>query len=269
MPELSDLEAKLIFLNKRLPGVRIDKAQLLIPFVVRMPKDDFIAAVEGNVFGRTSRRGKYLLMHLESGHVLAINSMLAGRLQYCLPSDKRRGRTCMILSLSNGHELRYVDLRLMGKIYLVKEDELDKTPQFAELGPDASSPELTASAFVERSERFNGQIKNILTNQKFVAGIGNAYSDEILFAARINPFRKRATLSEEEMLTLYHAMRDVFAWAIPLVEEAMQDDMPLEEVRYFLRVHRRGGQPCPNCGNPITDITAGNRVMSFCRTCQK
>ena len=268
MPELSDLEAKLTFLNKRLPGVRIDKAQLLIPLVVRMPKDDLIAAVEGNVFGQTSRRGKFLLIHLESGEVLAINSMLAGRLQYCIPSDKRRGRTCMILSLSNGHELRYVDLRLMGRIYLVKEDELDKIPKFAELGPDASSPELTESVFVERLKRFNGQIKNILANQKFIAGIGNAYSDEILFAARINPFRKRATLSEEEMRTLYHAMQDVFAWAIPLVEEAMQDDIPLEEVRYFLRVHRRGGQPCPNCGNPITDITAGNRVMSFCRHCQ-
>jgi len=194
--------------------------------------------------------------------------MLAGRLQWCLPSDKRAHRTCMILSLSDGHELRYVDLRLMGRIYLVKEDELGKIPQFAELGPDASSPELTEPVFIERLKRFNGQIKNILTNQKFIAGIGNAYSDEILFAARINPFRKRATLSEAEMRTLYQAMRDVFAWATPLVEEAMQDDIPLQEVRHFLRVHRRGGQPCPNCGNPITDITAGNRVMSFCRHCQ-
>jgi formamidopyrimidine-DNA glycosylase len=268
MPELPDLEATRSFLNKRLPGVRIDKAQLLIPFVVRMPKDDFIAAVEGNVFGQTSRRGKFLLIHLESGHVLAINSMLAGRLQYCVPADKRRGRTCMILSLSNGHELRYVDLRLMGKIYVAKEDELDKIPQFAEMGPDASSPELTESVFVERLKRHSGQIKNILTNQRFIAGIGNAYSDEILFVAKINPFRKRSALSDDEVLRLYRSMHEVFAWAVPLVEEAMQDDIPLEEVRYFLRVHRRGGQPCPNCGNPITDIAAGNRVMSFCRHCQ-
>ena len=78
MPELADLEAKLTFLNKRLPGVRVDKAQLPIAFVVRMPKDEFVAAMEGNVFGQTSRRGKFLLIHLESGHVLAVNSMLAG-----------------------------------------------------------------------------------------------------------------------------------------------------------------------------------------------
>jgi formamidopyrimidine-DNA glycosylase len=268
MPELADLEAKVNFFNKRLPGVRIDAVQLPIAFVVRMPKDDFVAAMEGNVFGETSRRGKFLLIRLESGHVLAVNSMLAGRMQWCLPTDKRAHRTCMIMSLSNGHELRYVDFRLMGRIYLVKEGELDTIPQFGKLGPDASSPELTEAVFVERLKRFNGQIKNILTNQRFIAGIGNAYSDEILFVAKVNPFRKRATLSDEEMTALYRAMRDVFAWAIPLVAEAMQEDIPLEEVRHFLRVHRRGGEACPVCGNPITDITAGNRVMSYCRHCQ-
>jgi formamidopyrimidine-DNA glycosylase len=268
MPEIADLEAKLTFLNKRLPGIRIDQAQLPIAFVVRMPKDEFVAAIEGNVFGQTSRRGKFLLIRLESGHVLAVNSMLAGRLQWCLPTDKRAHRTCVILSLSNGHELRYVDFRLMGRIYLVKEDELTTIPQFAELGPDASSEELTEPVFAERLKRFNGQIKNILTNQKFIAGIGNAYSDEILFAAKINPFRKRATLSEEEVSRLYRGMCDVFAWAFPLVAEAMQEDIPLEEVRYFMRVHRRGGEACPVCGNRITDITSGSRVMSFCRHCQ-
>jgi formamidopyrimidine-DNA glycosylase len=268
MPELADLEAKLTFLNERLPGLRIDDVQLPIAFIVRMPKDEFVEAMKGNVFGQTSRRGKFLLIRLESGHVLAVNSMLAGRMQWCLPSDKRAHRTCVIMSLSDGHELRYVDFRLMGRIYLVKEGDLDTIPHFAELGPDAASPELTESVFVERLKHYSGQIKNVLTNQRFIAGIGNAYSDEILFAARINPFRKRATLSEEEMGALYRAMRDVFAWAFPIVREAMQDDIPLEEVRYFMRVHRRGGEPCPNCGNRITDITSGGRVMSYCRHCQ-
>jgi formamidopyrimidine-DNA glycosylase len=75
----------------------------------------------------------------------------------------------------------------MGRIYLVEEGGLEKIPQFAELGPDADSPELTEELFVDRLKRYNGQVKNILTNQKFIAGIGNAYSDEVLFAARINP----------------------------------------------------------------------------------
>ncbi len=268
MPEVADLEAKLTFLNKRLPGLRVEDVQLPIAFIVRMPKEEFLAGMVGSVFGETSRRGKFLLIGLESGHVLAVNSMLAGRMQWCLPTDKKAHRTCVIWSLSDGHELRYVDFRLMGRIYLVREGELDKIPQFAELGPDATSPELTEQVFVERLKRLNGQIKNILTNQKFIAGIGNAYSDEILFVAKINPFRKRATLSEEEMKRLYRAMHEVFDWAFPIVTEAMQEDIPLEEVRSFMRVHRRGGEACPVCGNKITDITSGNRVMSFCRHCQ-
>ncbi len=268
MPELADLEAKLTFLNKRLPGLRVEDVQLPIAFIVRLPKEEFTSEMVGDVFGETSRRGKFLLIHMQSGRVLAVNSMLAGRMQWCVPSDKKAHRTCVVWSLSNGHELRYVDFRLMGRVYLVKEDELNTIPQFAELGPDATSPELTEEAFVERLKQFNGQIKNILINQKFIAGIGNAYSDEILFAAKINPFRKRATLSEEEMKRLYQAMHEVFDWSFPIVREAMQDDIPLEEVRYFMRVHRRGGEACPVCGNKITDITSGSRVMSYCRHCQ-
>ena len=117
--------------------------------------------------------------------------------------------------------------------------------------------------------RHSGQIKNILTNQRFIAGIGNAYSDEILFAARINPFRKRSTLGEEEMHTLYRAMREVFEWAFPRLTEAMQDDMPLEEVRDFLRVHRRGGQPCPNCGESDHGHHGGQPSDELLPNCQK
>ena len=100
----------------------------------------------------------------------------------------------MVLTLANGYDLRYVDERLMGKVYLVEEGALDQIPQFAEMGPDALSPELTDEVFAQRLRRHPGQIKGILVNHKFVAGIGNAYADEILFAASIHPYRKRPTL---------------------------------------------------------------------------
>ena len=89
------------------------------------------------------------------------------------------------------------------------------------------------------------------------------------FAAAIHPYRKRPSLSEEEVRHLYQAIHTVFEWAIPIVAERTEDGLPLEEVRDFLRVHRRGGEPCPNCGNRITEITAGQRITSFCRHCQK
>ena len=269
MPELPDLEAIRGFLNERLPGVRIEQAQALIPVVFRIPKADLQAVLEGNTFGETLRQGKFLLFHFDSGHRMVVNPMLTGRFQYCPPQEKRRAKICMALTLANGWELRYVDERLMGKVYLVREGALAEIPQFAEMGPDALSPELTGEVFAQRLRRHNGQIKSILVNHRFVAGIGNAYADEILFAAGIHPYRKRPALSEEEVSRLYQSIRSVFQWAIPIVAERTKGGLPLEEVRDFLRVHRRGGEPCPNCGNRITEITAGRRITSFCRHCQK
>jgi formamidopyrimidine-DNA glycosylase len=157
----------------------------------------------------------------------------------------------------------------MGKVYLVPEEGLGQVPQFAEMGPDALDGDLTEEVFEQRLRRHNGMIKSILTNHRFVAGIGNAYADEILWAAGLHPYRKRPTLSEDDVHRLYEAMRSVLDWAIAIVGERMKDGLVYEEVRDHLRVHRQGGQPCPVCGARISEITAGQRITSFCRNCQK
>jgi formamidopyrimidine-DNA glycosylase len=266
MPELPDLEAIRGFLNQRLPAARIERAEAIIPVVFRVPKADFAITLEGNVMRQVERRGKFLLFALESGHVLVINPMLTGRFQYVPPEAKRRARTCMVLALANGRELRYSDERVMGKVYLVRRDNLDSIPQFPEMGPDAL--EVSREEFEERLRRHSGQIKNILLNHKFLAGIGNAYADEILFAARIHPYRKRPTLSDEEVDRLHASIGEVMRWAIPIVAEQMRDELDYEERRDFLRIHRKGGEPCPECGNRISEITAGQRITNFCRHCQ-
>ena len=273
MPEIPDLEAIRSFLNQRLPGVRVERAEVLIPVVFRIPKDDFIRTIEGNSFGETQRRGKFLIFTLESDHLLVINAMLTGRFQYLpvrqaglQPDAKRHARTCMVLGLKNGWELRYVDARLMGKIYLVPADKLLDVPQFAEMEADAL--EISQEEFAQRIRRFRGQIKNVLVNHRFVAGIGNAYADEILFAAGLHPYRKRTTLSDDDIARLYQSMQKVFAWATPIVAEQMRDELNYEERRDFLKIHRRGGEPCPVCGTRISEITAGQRITNFCRNCQ-
>jgi formamidopyrimidine-DNA glycosylase len=136
------------------------------------------------------------------------------------------------------------------------------------MGPDVLAPDLTEEVFRERLRRYSGQIKSILVNHKFVAGIGNAYSDEILWEAGIHPYRKRTQLTDQEIGRLYQAMHWVIAWATEIVAEKMQESLDYSEWRDHLRVHRRGGQPCPRCGNPISEITAGQRITSFCRHCQ-
>jgi formamidopyrimidine-DNA glycosylase len=266
MPEIPDLEAIRGFLNQRLPGVGIERAEFLIPVVFRVPRDDFVRTLEGNVFGETQRRGKFLIFTLESGHLLVINPMLAGRFQYLPPEEKRRARTCLVLGLANGWELRYADQRIMGKVYLVPSDRLLEVSQFEEMGPDAL--EVSQEEFAGRIRRFTGQIKNILVNYRFVAGIGNAYADEILFAACLHPYRKRTTMSSDDIGRLYGAVGNVFAWATPLVAEQMQEKLNYEERRDFLKMHRKGGEPCPVCGTRISEITAGQRITNFCRNCQ-
>jgi formamidopyrimidine-DNA glycosylase len=136
------------------------------------------------------------------------------------------------------------------------------------MGPDVLSPSLTEEVFRERLRKYTGQIKSILVNHKFVAGIGNAYADEILWQARVHPYRKRSQMSDDEIGALYHATRDVLNWAEPIVWEKMGESLDYKEWRDHLRVHRRGGEPCPRCGTKISEITAGQRITSFCRTCQ-
>jgi formamidopyrimidine-DNA glycosylase len=194
--------------------------------------------------------------------------MLTGRFGYVDPGERRRARTALILALNGGCEIRYADHLRMGRVYLTTPEQLMTLPQLADSGPDVLDRSLTEEAFRQRLLHHRGQIKSILTNHRFIAGIGNAYSDEILWEARLNPYRKRTELSEAEISALYRAIHSVIAWATTIVTEKMQDAIDYAEWRDHLRVHRRGGEACPRCGATISEITASQRVTSFCRQCQ-
>lgn len=146
-------------------------------------------------------------------------------------------------------------------------DDLAKVPGFAELGPEALDPDLTLNLFRERLRKYRGEIKGVLTRQSFVAGIGNTYADEICWQARVYPFRKRPKLSDEDILHLYEAMHEVLNEAIATLRERVGADIHVE-IRDFLKVHGRGGQPCPRCGTTISEIRARRRLTNFCRQCQ-
>ncbi len=194
---------------------------------------------------------------------LAINCNLAGRLQYALPTERRLNKTHVVLCLSDGHELRYSDQRTMGQIYLTA--DLAAIPGWSEMGPEPF--DLTLEGFRERLKPHRGEIKGVLTRGRAVAGIGNAYADEVCFAARIHPYCKRTSLTDEEAARLYEAMQSVLRNAIDTLRECIGTDIH-REVRDFLAVHGKGGQPCPICGTAISEIKAGNRLTNFCRTCQ-
>ena len=266
MPEIPDLEVIIERLTPRLVGQRVVEVELPRPLVFRNLADgDLRSVLVGESLLALNRLGKFLVFEFTPPTVLAINPMLAGRLHYCEPGTRRSARTYLNLLWSTGMELRYVDPKAMGKIYLAR--ALNDIPTIAEHGPDALSAELTLELFRERLQRHRGEIKGILVNHRFVAGIGNAYADEILFRAGIYPFRKRPTLSDAEVETLYHAMRDVLTEAIASVRQRMGDNIH-EKIRDFLAVHMHAGEPCPRCGAPISEISANQRITNFCRTCQ-
>jgi len=165
-------------------------------------------------------------------------------------------------------EMRYRDSTRMGKIYLLPAGVPRTVAGWDEQGPDADDPELTLDVWRRRIGRHNGELKNLLRNQAFVAGIGNAYSDEILWAAKLAPFRSRSSLAAEEVDALYEATRSVLEWAIGELRELVPPRLEVEQ-RSFLRAHRKGGAPCPRCGTKLTEVSAGGFVTTWCRACQR
>ena len=270
MPEIPELEAIKGYFTAEIAGKTIASADARIPFVFRTPAQELRETLVGDTFGPVQRHGKFLLFPLASDRVLAINPMLTGRFQYVEPKTKLRAKTCLVLGIEDGRSLRYSDERVMGKVYLVPVAQMASIPNWATNGPDLLDPALTEDEWLARTKKYRGQIKSVLTNAEFVQGIGNAYSDEILWEAKINPYIPRTKLSEDDICGLYRASLAVMAWATPLVAGAMVKDgvLDYEERRDFMRVHRLGGKPCPRCGSTISEITANQRITSFCRTCQ-
>jgi formamidopyrimidine-DNA glycosylase len=271
MPEIPDLEGYRTYFNKRLPGLSVESVEAPISWMVRMPREEFEQRMKGQVWKPAYRRAKYLIYPFESGENLVVHAMLTGRFDYAEPKQKRPKMTAFILHLSNGMEFRYYDDRRMGRAYVVREDEFaEKVPRWTEMGPDAMDPELTEERFVERLKKQRAQIKTVLTTERCIAGIGNAYSDEILWEARIHPYRRRTELSEEQLAEIYRSVHAVMDWSTPIVAGLMEEKgLPANHYRDHLRVHRKGGQACPRDGHRISEITSGQRITNFCRGCQE
>ncbi len=269
MPELPDLTIVAEELRRRVAGREVVAAEAPAPILVRATPAD-LEALAGSTVGVARRRGKFLLLPFERGgrdeRVLAANPMLAGRFWITRSGERVRARTGLRLRLSQGEDLRYVDREMLGKLYLVDPAELDAIPGWSETGPDADDPALTLEAFRQRIRRHPGELKPLLRNPRFVAGIGNAYSDEILWEARLAPFRRRSTLGDDDVERLYVSMRSVLADAIDRLRDLVPPEIETQH-REFLKVHLRGGQPCPRCGRELRQI-GGREATTFCRTCQ-
>ncbi|MBI3746191.1 MAG: hypothetical protein HY264_06635 [Chloroflexi bacterium] len=296
MPELPDLIVVSEAFDAALRGRPLIRARAPGPLAVRGTPAELEAMV-GQRLVALVRRGKFLRFQLDRD-AIAVNAMLTGRFQLAEPSRPVPTRTAVVLAFGpRGRapdrtarwtrgaawmppndaavEVRYRDPTQMGKVYLLPAGQERAIPGYdgpggatEEQGPDADDPALTLEVWRDRIRRHPGELKPLLRNQAFVAGIGNAYSDEILHAARLNPFRKRSSLAPEEVDELYAAMRQTLARASDMLRARVPPKFETE-VRDFLAVHLKGGTPCPRCGTRISEVSSRSEATSWCRGCQR
>lgn len=288
MPELPDLDILADAFHAALAGRAVIGTTVVQSLVLRGTQPE-LAALDGQRIRSIVQRGKFLVFQLDRDRI-TMNPMLTGRLGLAAPGTKALTSTAFVLRLGNRSsvpkdaarwtnkapwlpgpdaeiELRYRDPTRMGKIYLLPTGVTRAVAGWDEQGPDVDDPALDLDTWRSRIAKHTGELKNLLKNQVFVAGIGNGYSDEILWAAQLNPFRKRSTLAPEEVERLYRATRDVPVWAIGELRRRVPPRFETE-VRDFLMVHRKGGSPCPRCGATISEVSPGGFVTSWCRSCQ-
>jgi formamidopyrimidine-DNA glycosylase len=290
MPELPDLRILAEAFTAALAGRELEAATLKQPLVIRGTSRELRGLV-GSVLRRVEQRGKFLTLSLDPDRIV-INAMLTGRLGLAAPGSKAFTSTALVLrfgprqrrSMPTGIEdwaraatwlppdgeaveLRYRDPKKMGKVYPLPAGVSREVAGWEAMGPDADDAALDLATWSERIKRHNGELGNLLKNQAFIAGIGNAYSDEILWAARVGPFRKRAALAPEESEAVWRATHEVCEWAIGELRRRVPPTFE-KQTRDFLRVHLRGGQPCPRCGTTLSEVSPGGFTTTWCRRCQ-
>ena len=267
MPELPELQIIAERLTSELAGHSIRQTKVYNHIVVHgMPVADFEAKSTGETFETVAADGKFLIFSL-TNYDIVLNLMLTGRLR-TIQRYKRPTSHDMVSFQIDDLSLWYSDAKKMGRIYLVDKGDYSQVAGFEDRGPSALDLGLTLDIFKKRLKRHNGQIKNVLRNQRFVKGIGNAYADEILVYAGILPFRKRSSLNDDEIESLFHSMKKVLTQIRDIISKRSLDEISVEK-RDFLMVHNRGGGICPLCGGRVSEVTANRFKTNYCQTCQK
>ena len=274
MPELPEVEALAAFLRERAIGRTVARADTAAFSAVKT-FDPPLSALSGATITGVGRHGKFLDLDVDGLH-LVIHLARAGWLQWrdsLPPAPPRPGKGPLAFRLHlapempggpvSGFDLTEAGTQKRLAVYLVR--DVAEVPGIANLGPDALAVSVEELAALLSAER--AQIKGVLTHQAVLAGIGNAYSDEILHAARLSPFKLAAKLTPDEVARLHTAIHDVLTDAV--ARSVGQQAAKLKgEKRSGLKVHARAGLPCPVCGDTVREISFADKSFQYCPTCQ-
>lgn len=287
MPELPEVETIVRDLRKEvLHRTFID----LWTDAKGMVKKDTFESFKNKLIGKEiigiRRRAKNILIDLNDSYVLLIHQKIAGHLLYGqwkeekgrwiaekegpLLADPINNYLHVIFTLDNGKQLALSDARKFAKVELWKKEELEKSKEMGELGPEPL--EMSFSEFKELFYKKRGKIKQVLMDQKFIAGIGNIYASEILFDVKIHPEELIQNLKEEDLKKIYESTRKILSQAIELRGDSFSDFRTLYGekggAQDLNKVYQKDGQKCPHCGSSIQRITQAGRGTFFCPKCQ-
>jgi len=269
MPELPEVETIRRDLTPRIVGRCFVGVTLNWPKTVQIPSPEaFSCRLVGKCIAGLDRRGKYLIFRLSNGEALILHLRMSGSLLLDPQGEPDRYSRAIFL-LDDGAQLHFRDPRKLGQMWLVQ----DEGKIVDRLGPEPLAPDFTAEVLKERVRKRSAPIKAVLCDQSFLAGVGNMYADEALFAAGIHPLRAASSLSTEEVARLHHALRRVLEAAITShgasITNYVRPDGEPGTAQFVFKVAHRGGEPCPVCATPIQRIPIRKRGTYFCPNCQK
>jgi formamidopyrimidine-DNA glycosylase len=274
MPEMPEVEIICRTLNDKVTGRSIKNVDMLLPRLIKWPSSaEFQAMITGKLITSLSRRGKYLLFHLEDDLVMVVHLRMTGRLCYVTPNAERDKFTRIIFTLDNGDFLLYADTRTLGTLYVMPTEELWRISGLTTMGPEPLSSEFTLDYLQDILKKRMGKIKVLLLNQRFVGGLGNIYVDESLSVAGIHPERVASSLTFAETERLYHAINTVIAAGIHHGGTTFRDYRDGMGQRgshqHHLQVYGRKALPCSKCGTLIVKTEVAGRGTHYCPHCQQ
>jgi formamidopyrimidine-DNA glycosylase len=278
--ELPEVEVMRRDLERDVVGRRVKEAEVKSSKnamrVIRRHKTrrDFTSKLVGRKLTKIERRGKYLLMTLDSGDVLVAHFGMSGQFQRGTGRVALPPHTHVVLTFQQGGDLRFVDPRTFGELFVSTGDELGKVKELQHLAIDPLDQVFTWPAFQYLLAERASKMKLLLMDQKFISGLGNIYSDEVLFHAGLRYDRMSDTLSSQEVRRLYRAIQEVLQEAIKMRGTTLEDEAYVDlfgkpgEYGAELKVYGREGLPCRRCRTPIATVKISQRTSYFCPQCQ-
>jgi formamidopyrimidine-DNA glycosylase len=278
--ELPEVEVMRRDLEKDVVGRRIRSAEVKSSRnamrVIRRhgKRKDFTSRLEGRKLTKVERRGKYVLLHLDSGDALVTHFGMSGQFQRGNGRVVMEPHTHVVLTFQQGGDLRFIDPRTFGEMFVTSADELGKVKELQHIAIDPLDQVFTWPTFQYLLAQRGAKMKQLLMDQKFISGLGNIYSDEVLFAAGIRYDRLSDTLSSQEVRRLYRAIQETVQEAIKMRGTTLEDEAYVDlfgkpgEYQAELKVYGREGEPCRRCRTPIQTVKVSQRTSYFCPQCQ-